>query len=301
MPVPPDEPPPRARDQSPVVDAPTERYSPDDVPTAVLAAGETASIFRPDEVVASRYRIVRFVARGGMGEVYEVLDLELGVRVALKTVRPDPGAGSHPAERFKREIQLARQVTHPNVCRIFDLVRHTRTSGPEAGREVLCLTMELLPGETLLDRLRRGGAMSTAEAQPIVEQLASALAAAHRVGVVHGDFKSANVMLVPGEGDGDVRAVVTDFGLARASARSTSDDVTVTRRIVGTPAYMAPEQIEGKPVTAAADIYALGVVLYEMVTGRRPFVAEDSLAAAVKRLTEPPPSPRAHAPGLDAK
>src|SRR5262245_45953897 len=141
--------------------------------------------------------------------------------------------------------------------------------------------------------------MSTAEAQPIVEQLASALAAAHRVGVVHGDFKSANVMLVPGDGDGDVRAVITDFGLARASAGSLSDDVTVTRRIVGTPAYMAPEQIEGKPVTAAADVYALGVVLFEMVTGRRPFVAEDSLAAAVKRLTEPAPSPRDYAPDLD--
>jgi eukaryotic-like serine/threonine-protein kinase len=178
MPPAPDEPPSRALDRRLAADTPTEEASPDDAPTAMLLAGETASIFRRDEVVASRYRVVRFIARGGMGEVYEVFDVELGVMVALKTVRPDHGGGSHPAERFKREIHLARQVTHPHVCRIFDLVRHTRTAGPEADPEVLCLTMDLLSGETLLHRLRRGGTMSTAEAQPIVEQLASALAAA---------------------------------------------------------------------------------------------------------------------------
>jgi tetratricopeptide (TPR) repeat protein/TolB-like protein len=300
MPPPPEEPPSRGLDPAHAAASPTERVSPDEVPTAVLPAGETASIFLPDELIASRYRVVRFIARGGMGEVYEVEDLDLAVRVALKTVRPEPDGGSH-AERFKREIQLARQVTHPNVCRIFDLVRHTRASGPEREREVLCLTMELLSGETLLDRVRRGGILSTAQARPIVEQLASALAAAHRVGVVHGDFKSANVMLVPTEADGDVRVVITDFGLARASAGSVSDDVTVTRRIIGTPAYMSPEQMEGKPVTASADIYALGIVMYELVTGRRPFAAEDSLAAAVKRLTEPPPSPSSYRPGLDPR
>ena len=139
--------------------------------------------------------------------------------------------------------------------------------------------------------------MGTAKAQPIVEQIASALAAAHRVGVVHGDFKSANVMLAPTGPDGDVRAVVTDFGLARVSAGAFSDDVTVTRRVIGTPAYMAPEQIEGRPSTAASDIYALGIVMLEIVTGRRPFAGENSLAAAVKRLTEPPPSPRVYSPG----
>jgi tetratricopeptide (TPR) repeat protein/TolB-like protein len=272
----------------------------DAAPTAALpedAGGAPA--FSRDELVAARYRIVRFIARGGMGEVYEAEDLELGVRVALKTVRPDAEGRSQATERFKREIQLARQVTHPNVCRIFDLVRHTRTSATGPGQDVLCLTMELLAGETLLDRLRRRGAMSTAEALPVVEQVASALSAAHRVGVVHRDFKSPNVMLVPAGTDGQVRAVVTDFGLARASAGSASGAVTATAKILGTPAYMAPEQVEGKPVTAAADIYALGVVIYEMVTSRRPFAAADSLALAVKRLTEPPPSPRVHVPDLD--
>jgi tetratricopeptide (TPR) repeat protein len=291
MPPPPDEPPSRAATGS--------IGSSDEVPTSPLTGGDGAPIFARDALVAGRYRIVRFIARGGMGEVYEAEDLELRVRVALKTVRPDAEGRSQATERFKREIQLARQVTHPNVCRIFDLVRHTPSapSGPEA--DVLCLTMELLAGETLLERLRRRGIMSTGQALPIVEQVTSALAAAHRVGVVHRDFKSPNVMLVPAGADGEVRAVVTDFGLARPSAESGSGAVTATARIIGTPAYMAPEQIEGKPVTAAADIYALGIVMYEMVTGRRPFVGDDSLAVAVKRLTEPPPSPRVHVPHLD--
>jgi tetratricopeptide (TPR) repeat protein len=250
-------------------------------------------------MVASRYRIVRFIARGGMGEVFEAEDLELGVRVALKTVRPDADEKAQAAERFKREIQLARQVTHPNVCRIFDLARHAGSSANDPGRDVLFLTMELLSGETLLDRIRRRGAMGTTEALPLVEQAAAALAAAHRVGVVHRDFKSSNVMLVPAGAEGELRAVVTDFGLARAAPGSASDaSLTATAKILGTPAYMAPEQVEGKPVTAAADIYALGIVMYEMVTGRRPFVGDSSLAVAVKRLTEPPPSPRIHIPDL---
>src|SRR5262245_21926728 len=185
MPPPPDEPPPGELDPALAAESPTEKYAPEDEPTARQPPGETASLFLRGDLVASRYRVVRFIARGGMGEVYEVEDLELGVRVALKTVRPDAEGDRHSAERFKREIQLARQVTHPNVCRIFDLVRHTRASGKEAGNEVLCLTMELLPGETLLDRLRRRGVLQPAEALPIVEQITSALAAAHRAGIVH--------------------------------------------------------------------------------------------------------------------
>jgi len=263
-------------------------------------AGDNSPTFARDELVAQRYRVLRFIARGGMGEVYEAQDLELGVRVALKTVRPDTEGRNQATERFKREIQLARQVTHPNVCRIFDLVRRSASSSAGLEADVLCLSMELLPGENLLDRLRRTGPMSAAEALPIVEQVTAALAAAHGVGVVHRDFKSPNVMLVPAGPNGEVRAVVTDFGLARPSAGSSPGDVTATNKIIGTPAYMAPEQIEGKPVTAAADIYALGVVMYEMVTGRRPFPGDDSLAQAVRRLTETPSSPRVHTPSLDS-
>jgi eukaryotic-like serine/threonine-protein kinase len=273
----------------------------DAAPTVALPAdAERAPTFPVAAIVAGRYRIVRFLARGGMGEVYEAEDLELHLRVALKTVRPEAEAKEAASERFKREIQLARQVTHPNVCRIFDLARHVRPSPEGPGQDVLCLTMELLEGETLLDRLRSRGAMTTREALPVVEQVAAALTAAHRVGVIHRDFKSSNVLLVPADEPGEVRAVVTDFGLARASSDS-SGAVTVTTRIIGTPAYMAPEQVEGKPATASADIYALGIVMYEMVTARRPFAADSSLGIAVKRLTEAPSSPRVHVPDLDPR
>src|SRR6185295_15450304 len=214
-----------------------------------------AAVFSAGDRVAGRYRILRFVARGGMGEVYEAEDVELRGRVALKTIRPEIALDRQAIDRFKREIHLARQVTHPNVCRIFDLGYHRAPAaggGPEV--EITFLTMEFLPGETLDKRLR-GGRMTPAQALPLVRQMATALGAAHAMGIVHRDFKSGNVALVPGrEGEG-VRVVVTDFGLARGSAAGdTFASATATGHVVGTPAYMAPEQVEGKPVTAAADV-----------------------------------------------
>jgi tetratricopeptide (TPR) repeat protein/tRNA A-37 threonylcarbamoyl transferase component Bud32 len=262
------------------------------------AAG--SATFRSDEVVAGRYKIVRFIGRGGMGEVYEADDLELRQRVALKTVRPEVALDEQAIKRFKREIRLAREVTHPNVCRIFDLGHHPRA--PD-NKETVFLTMELLPGETLAERLRRTGRMSTAEALPLATQIAAGLAAAHRAGVVHRDLKPGNIILVSSqEGQQTARAVVTDFGLARAaSAGGLTEQSSVSGEIAGTPDYMAPEQIEGGKVTPASDIYSLGIVLYEMVTGTRPFVADTPLAAALKRLKEAPPSPRSHVPDLDSK
>jgi serine/threonine-protein kinase len=243
--------------------------------------------FSPGDLLAGRFRIARFIAAGGMGEVYEAEDSELGGRVALKTIRPEIAEEAGSIDRFKREVHLARQVTHANVCRIYDVFRHEGTT---------FLTMELLHGETVAERLSRAGRLSTAEARPIVSQITAGLGAAHRVGVVHRDFKSANVVLVPDASEeGGVRAVITDFGLARRSAtpEEASLAATMTAGIAGTPAYMAPEQVEGGDVTAAADIYALGVVMYEMVTGERPFTGHTPLSIAVKRLKEPPASPRA--------
>jgi serine/threonine protein kinase/tetratricopeptide (TPR) repeat protein len=260
--------------------------------------GTPAPAFAEGSVLAGRFRIVRFLAQGGMGEVYEAEDLELRTAVALKTIRPEIAAEEHAIERFRREILLARKVTHPNVCRIFDVFHH-RERGPEGQEtEVVFLSMELLPGETLAARLRARGRMTTAEALPIALQLAAALSAAHRAGIVHRDFKSPNVVLVPGE-EG-LRAVITDFGLARAQAgsESSSSSITGSGGMVGTSAYMAPEQVEGGEINSAADIYALGVVLYEMVTGTKPFVGDSPITTALKRLTEPPPSPRALVPDL---
>jgi tetratricopeptide (TPR) repeat protein len=234
---------------------------------------------------------VRFIDRGGMSEVFEAEDLELRSRVALKTLGGD-GLDPLAVERFRREVQLARRITHPNVCRIFDTgVHHT------PARDIRFLTMELLDGETLSARLARVGRLALPDALAIVRQIVPALAAAHEQGIIHRDFKSGNVILSPSR-QGE-RAVVTDFGLARVSVEES--DATVSGGIVGTPAYMAPEQVEGGAITASVDIYALGVVVFEMVTGGRPFTGDTPLAIAVKRLRQDPTPPRALVPDLDLR
>ncbi len=255
-------------------------------------------ILEAGDLVADRYRIVRFIARGGAAEVYEAEDRELRSRVALKAIRREHSSSVTAIERFKREINLARQVTHPNVSRIYDFGYEQR--GPE---NVLFLTMELLGGETLHQRIKNRGPMSIAEAVPLVRQMAAGLEAAGKADVVHRDFKSGNVMLVPApEEEAGERAVITDFGMARmASGSQESQVVTGEDLVVGSPAYMAPEQIEDGPLTPATDVYAFGVVLYEMVTGRFPFQAETALATALMRLNEKPPPPRFYAPDLDER
>ncbi|HYU31765.1 MAG TPA: protein kinase [Thermoanaerobaculia bacterium] len=252
--------------------------------------------FRPPfltagQVLAGRFRIVACLGDGAIGEVYEATDLELEEQVAIKLVRPEIARDPEVLHRFKREIQLARRVTHPSVCRTFDLFHHRE----EGGADLAFITMELLRGETLEAYLQREGRMAPAAALPLVAQIAEGLQAAHQAGVVHRDFKSGNVMLVPGP-DG-LRAVVTDFGLAWSSSGAAS--VTRTGALIGSPAYMAPEQVRGEAVTPATDIYAFGIVLYEMVTGSLPFSADTAVGTAIKRLREPPTLPRVHAPDLD--
>ncbi len=267
--------------------SPTQRAD-DSEPAAAAPAADAA--LQDGEMVAERYRIVRFLAHGGMGEVYEADDQLLGEKVALKTVRAEISNDDIVLRRFRREIQLAHKVTHPNVCRIFDLGFQKRP------RDVTFLTMELLPGETLAARVRRAR-MTTAEARPLVGQMAAALSAAHRAGVIHRDFKSQNVMLVPGAGG--ERAVITDFGLAR---QDEPGDGSISHRggtgLLGTPAYMAPEQVTGADITPRTDIYALGVVMYEMVTGKLPFQGNTPLSTAVKRVAERPEPPREHVADL---
>jgi serine/threonine protein kinase len=247
------------------------------------------------ELLAGRFRIIRFIASGGVGEVYEAEDQELREHVALKTIRPEILVQPNAMARFKREVHLARQVTHPNVCRIFDLFRHR--AGDLAHGETVFISMELLHGKTLGERLKEGGRMSTEEAEPLVRQMASALASAHKAGIIHRDFKPGNVVLVGTPGGW--RAVVTDFGLALRSV--TCDDTAslpTGQALLGTPAYMSPEQIEGRQATTASDIYALGLVIYEMVSGRRPFQGDTPMSAAMKRLSVPPTPPRNVVPEL---
>lgn len=253
--------------------------------------------FAPGEVLAGRYEVLRHVARGGMGEVYEALDRELGDPVALKVLHPDLARDDRAVERFKREIRLARRVAHPNVCRVFDLEFHDDEAG---GGRTAFLTMEFLPGETLEELLRSRRRLEPSEALPIVRQVAGALSAAHESGVVHRDLKPANVLLVP-EAGGRKRAVVTDFGLAAVRAEVEHGGPALTRsgHVVGTASYMAPEQAQGLAATARADVYALGVVMFEMLTGRRPHEGDSAVTLLMKRVSDPPPSPRAYLPDVD--
>jgi tetratricopeptide (TPR) repeat protein/tRNA A-37 threonylcarbamoyl transferase component Bud32 len=230
-----------------------------------------------------------------MGEVFEAEDLELGERVAIKRIRLDHVHDDDAVERFRREIHLARKITHPNVCRVYDVFRHQ--TGDET---TVFLSMELLEGTTLSDHLLRHRPVALDQALAIGHQLADGLDAIHTRGVVHRDLKPANVMLVddPATSSGR-RAVITDFGLARRSMVSeTTQFASREGAIIGTPAYMAPEQVEGGLIGPAADVYAFGTILYELVTGRLPFTGETPVAMAVRRLTEEPLNPRTLAPSL---
>ncbi|MBZ5624377.1 MAG: protein kinase [Acidobacteriia bacterium] len=253
-------------------------------------------VFSTGQTVSGRYRIVRFLSRGGMGEVYEAEDLELKERVALKTLLPAIAADTRMIARFKQEIQLSRKIAHPNVCRVFDLARHAVDGSSPA--TIFFLTMEFLPGETLAARLDREERMGPSAALPVMEQMAEALDAAHRSGIIHRDFKPSNVMLAR-DGDG-VRAVVTDFGLARSFGPSPRETTaTATGNVMGTLDYMAPELLTGSAASIASDVYALGMVAYRMITGALPFPSDRPLAGAILRSRVPVPSPKSLVPDLD--
>jgi serine/threonine protein kinase/tetratricopeptide (TPR) repeat protein len=215
-------------------------------------------IFTPDDIVAGRYRVVRQLGSGGMGEVYEAVDLELNERIALKRVRSHTDDSLASDSGLIQELQLARRISHPNVCRLYHIDRDRRGGG-----DVMFITMELLDGGTLANLLAKGP-LQPDVALAIARQVAAAIDAAHAHGVIHRDLKPSNIMF----GDNG-RAVITDFGLARR--RPEPDDVTATAtQPAGTLAYMAPELVRGGRATSASDVYAFGVVMHEMITGRKP-------------------------------
>jgi len=229
-------------------------------------------------VFAGRYEILGLLGSGGMGSVYRAWDRVLEEHVALKTLRSDVVASDRALERLRREAKLARRVTHPNVARTFDIGEH----GDER-----FLTMELVEGESLSGLLAREGRLHPSRATQIALDLCAGLGAAHAVGVVHRDLKPENVLL-----DKKGRVVITDFGIACAR-QDASSSLGTLGGAVGTPAYMAPEQVEALPdVDARADIYALGVLLFEMLTGKMPFTGSSPFAVASARLTNDAPDPR---------
>jgi serine/threonine protein kinase len=225
--------------------------------------------FRVGDRIANRYEILRFIARGGMGEVYEVLDSALREKVALKTITcwglDEPRLLAHMA----KEVRLARKVTHPNVCRILEFGQHEQVS-PDGRESIPFLTMELLSGVTLSQHLRRTGPLSVREIVPIARQILEGVDAIHGSGIIHRDLKPDNVHLIVGD-KGALRVVVTDFGLAK-SMETAGQRVghSSDAYVVGTPEYMAPEQGNRAEPSPLWDIYAFGVILFELASGTRP-------------------------------
>jgi serine/threonine protein kinase/tetratricopeptide (TPR) repeat protein len=261
-------------------------------------SGQDAARFRAGTLLLGRFRVVRLLGVGGMGEVYEAEDLELREQIAVKTIRLSHARDASMLDRLRKEVQLGRRVSHPNVCRLFDVFRVTLPATPDAPSvDCAIVTMELLRGRTLADHIRDEGPIPLEQALPLAQQIAEGLQAAHGAGVVHRDLKSANVFLAR-EGDA-LRAVITDFGLATTVAGEGANwELSVTGAVIGTLAYMSPEQLRGEPATPRSDIYAFGIVLYEMVSGVLPFRALTPMAAALKRVSERPEDLRQHLPNI---
>ncbi|MFZ2054316.1 MAG: protein kinase [Candidatus Aminicenantales bacterium] len=224
---------------------------------------------------AGRYQIIEELGQGGMGRVYKAFDREVNVKVALKLVRPEIAADRNTIERFRNELKIAREISHRNICRMYDLGREAET---------YFITMEYVSGEDLGSFLRRSRRLDTGTAVSIAKQVCEGLSEAHRLGVVHRDLKPGNIMI-----DQEGNAKIMDFGIARSLK---GRGITGAGAMIGTPEYMSPEQAEGKEADERSDIYALGIILYKMVTGQVPFEGETPLSIALKHKSEIPEDPR---------
>lgn len=271
----------RGRDGGAGPDGATERF----VETGMGQGGLSSSFedrFPPGAMLAGRYRIVARLGAGGMGAVYRAEDLSLGQSVALKFLPPEVAAHPERVARLRQEVRVGREVSHPAVCRVYDIGEHRTERGVET-----FLTMEYIDGEDLSSLLRRIGALPREKALAVIRQVCAGLGAAHERGVLHRDLKPANIML-----DGRGAARISDFGLAALGAR-----VMGGAAAAGTPLYMAPEQLRGEEATAKSDIYALGLIIYELLTGERPHggatleeirTVRSSVTASTDRVLEHP-------------
>jgi serine/threonine-protein kinase len=233
-----------------------------------------------NQVLDQRYEVGRKLGEGGMSFVYEAKDISTGVSVAVKIMTPKLAQDKVAAERLRREAGLAMRLDHPNICRILRL--------GETTEGLIYLVMPLLKGELLSDKEVRDGPMPLEMGIPLMRQVCDALAFAHEQQIVHRDLKPENIFLVPDK-DGKIVAVVTDFGLAKERrAEPGMAKLTATGIILGTPEFMSPEQIRGKPLDGRSDIYALGLVAYEMFTGRLPFEGKSAQDVMIARLRGQP-------------
>lgn len=237
-----------------------------EIPTHELAVGST---------FAGRYQIIEELGRGGMGRVYKVLDKDIDEKVALKLLNPEVAADEKIIKRFQNELKFARKITHKNVCKMYHLAKKEETP---------YITMEYVPGEDLKSLIKSKEKLAGEEAISIAKQVCEGLVEAHELGIVHRDLKPQNIMI-----DEKGRAKIMDFGISRSLE---TKGVTEAGVIIGTPEYMSPEQVEGKEVGKRSDIYSVGVILYEMVTGRIPFEGDTALSIALKHKSEMPQEPR---------
>jgi serine/threonine protein kinase/tetratricopeptide (TPR) repeat protein len=224
---------------------------------------------------AGRYQIIEELGRGGMGRVYKVIDKEVHAKVALKLIRPEIAADRATIDRFRQELKTAREISHKNICRMYDL-------GRDAG--TYYLTMEYVSGQDLKSMIAMSGQLGVGTALSIAKQVCEGLAEAHRLGIVHRDLKPQNIQIDKGG-----HAKIMDFGIARSVVAKGLTDAGV---VIGTPQYMSPEQVEAKEIDVQSDLYSLGIIIYEMLTGRVPFDGDTPLSVAMKHKLEQPRDPR---------
>ncbi|WP_132992656.1 serine/threonine-protein kinase [Gordonia zhaorongruii] len=230
-------------------------------------------------IIADRYRLVRLIATGGMGQVWEALDTRLGRRVAVKVLKAEYSNDSEFLGRFRTEAQTTARLNDPGIANVFD---YGETPDRNGGDPLAYLVMELVDGEPLNSVISRVGELALNHTLDMLEQTGRALQAAHTAGLVHRDVKPGNILITP---TGQVK--ITDFGIAKAAD---SAPVTQTGMVMGTAQYISPEQAMGGEATAASDVYSLGVVGYEALTGRRPFLGDGAITVAMKHIQDQPPA-----------